>query len=91
MMLRWFRRTRSGPSCAEVMEVLQSYLDGEVDEETARRVSAHLDECVNCGPEAEIYRRIKASLHHHARPVDPAILAGLERFGRRIAHGDAAR
>ncbi len=89
MMLRWFRRTRSAPTCAEVMEVLQSYLDGEVDEDTARRVAAHLDECVDCGPEAAVYRRIKFSLHQQARPVDPAILAGLERFGRRIANGDA--
>ena len=29
------------------MEVLQSYLDGEIDAETASKVSAHLDECVD--------------------------------------------
>jgi anti-sigma factor RsiW len=73
------------------MAVLQSYLDGEVDDATARRVAAHLDVCAACGPEADVYRRIKQSLEGAARPIDPEVLAGLERFGRRLAQGEAGR
>lgn len=88
-MTRWWRRRRATPSCGEIMDVLQSYLDGEVDSETARSVAVHLDMCPACGPEAEVYRRIKASLKLHAEPVDPVVLANLEQFGRRLARGDA--
>ncbi len=86
-MMKFFRRRKSGPSCEEVMEVLQSYLDGETDAETARSVAAHLEVCEGCGPEAEVFRRIKLSLHQHAEPVDPAVLSSLEAFGRRLASG----
>ncbi|MEZ5379105.1 MAG: zf-HC2 domain-containing protein [Acidimicrobiales bacterium] len=87
-MIKLFRRKQSGPTCGEVMEVLQSYLDGEVEAEQARAVAAHLEACAHCGPEAEVYRQIKVSLRHRAAPVDPAVLAGLEAFGRRLAAGE---
>lgn len=86
-MMRWFRRRSASdaqPSCEQVMEVLQSYLDGETDAATARAVAVHLEMCVNCGPEARVFRDIKQSLARKAEPVDPAVLAGLEAFGRRL-------
>ena len=82
------RRFRGGPSCDEVMEVLQSYLDGEVDLDTARRVAGHLETCTDCGPESEVYRRIKTALARSAEPVDPDILAGLHSFSARLLAGE---
>ncbi len=87
-MIKLFRRRKSQPTCGEVIEVLQSYLDGEVDAETARSVAAHLEICADCGPEAQVYRDIKQSLRNRSAPVDPTVLAGLEAFGRRLAAGE---
>jgi len=81
-------RLRGGPSCDEIMEVLQSYLDGEVDVETARKVSSHLDMCTDCGHESEVYRSIKTSLSNSAQPVDPEVLASLQAFSARLVAGE---
>ena len=35
-------------ACAEVVELVTSYLDGALDEETAERVRAHLELCDGC-------------------------------------------
>ncbi len=88
-MIKLFRRRKTGPTCDQVMEVLQSYLDGEIDVETARAVAAHLDECDQCGPEAQVYAHIKVSLRERSAPVDAEVLAGLEAFGRRLAAGES--
>lgn len=77
-------RLRGGPSCDEVMEVLQSYLDGEVDAETARRVAGHLESCTDCELESDVYDRIKQSLTDTAAPVDPAVMASLRAFSGRL-------
>lgn len=77
---------RRALNCDQVMEVLQSYLDGETDAETVRRVSTHLDACADCFHESAVYRRIKASLANPAEGVDPAILARLEQFVHQLPH-----
>lgn len=82
------KRVRGGPSCREVMRVIQSHLDGEVDVETAREIAAHLDHCDRCEGEAEIFRQIKRSLAHAAEPVDPEILASLHAFSERLIAGE---
>ncbi len=87
-MIKIFGRRKSEPTCEEVMVVLQSYLDGEIDADTARGVAVHLERCERCGPEARVYQQIKTSLHLHALPVDAAVLASLEAFGRRLAAGE---
>lgn len=71
-------------SCHEVMEVLQSYLDGETDATTARRVAAHLKNCTDCDTESHVYVSIKASLANRRRDVDPAVLDALRSFGESI-------
>ena len=81
-----FKRNRH-VSCEEVLEVLQSYLDGETDADTALSVSGHLDECQQCEPESAVYRRIKSTLNMTAGDVDPTVLSRLENFGQRIANG----
>ncbi len=72
---------RRGLSCSEVLEVLQSYLDGETDADVARQVAAHLDNCDHCDRESDVYVRIKTSLASKRRTTDPEVLAALTRFG----------
>lgn len=82
--LTWWRM----PSCKETLEGLQSYLDGEVDDETARRMASHLDHCTDCDVEADVYRNIKASLASNAESVDPEVLASLQAFSARLVAGE---
>ena len=88
MMLKLFKRKPGGLSCGQVMEVLQSYLDGEIDAKTASKVSAHLDECVDCDLEAGVYDRIRSSLATRTEPVDAGVLASLESFSERLMNGE---
>lgn len=87
MKQSWWRRMRGGKdeaSCHEVARVLQSYVDGHVDELTARRVARHLEICRRCGLEAETYTRIKESLARRGG-VDPEAVERLRAFGARLA------
>jgi anti-sigma factor RsiW len=69
----------------EVMRVLQSYLDGQTDELTARRVVRHLDGCRRCGLEASTYLEIKAAVARQAAPLDEAPLQRLRDFASSLA------
>ncbi len=71
-------------TCAEVARVLQSYLDGHVDEVTARRVARHLDACRRCGLEAQTYGAIKDALGRRRTDVDAEALERLRSFGERL-------
>ncbi|MEM7272944.1 MAG: zf-HC2 domain-containing protein [Actinomycetota bacterium] len=84
MINRLRQRFRKGMTCAEVMEVLQTYLDGETDVEVARAVAKHLEDCPACDRESEVYRGIKVSLATRQRPVDPDVMASLRRFGEQL-------
>lgn len=86
-MIKFLRR-KSSMSCNEIMEVLQGYLDGEVDEETAKKVSSHLAKCDRCAPEANLYSRIKESLASKHLAVDAEVMADLHAYGRRVANGE---
>lgn len=68
-----------------VTRVLQAYLDGEVDHDTARRVGAHLDVCRRCGMKADTYRAIKSSLARTGAR-DDLTRRRLEEFARRVPH-----
>lgn len=85
-LVQFFRP--DGLSCAEVMEVLQAYLDGEVDAETARKVAEHLDRCDMCDDESEVFRNIKHSLASRNEPVDPDVMANLRAFSDRLVSGE---
>lgn len=82
-----FRRRADRPmNCMQVGRRLQRYLDGEIDDLTARRIVRHLEDCRRCGMEAAAYTQIKASLARRAdAPPDDAV-ARLRAFGERLIH-----
>lgn len=84
MKKRLMMMLRRGMTCGEVLEVLQGYLDDEIDEKTARQVAAHLESCTECERESEVYRNIKSSLARRRAPVDPQVLAALQSFGEQL-------
>lgn len=90
-MWSWRRQRHDAvASCREVGRVLQSYLDGYVDEVTLQRIRRHLDACRRCGLEAEIYSELKRSLTRRAGPVDPSTVARLVAFGRSLTDDPGA-
>lgn len=84
-LLFWRRRPLT---CHEVGEVLQTYLDAELDDATAARVAAHLDDCRRCGLEAETYDELKASLRRRGQQVPAEPVARLRSFGERLSRGE---
>jgi anti-sigma factor RsiW len=73
--------------CWRVSRVLQSYLDGQTDDLTTRRVREHLDECRRCGLEADTYRAVMNALARHEQPTDAA-LERLRAFGESLVSDD---
>ncbi|NUR05210.1 MAG: zf-HC2 domain-containing protein [Streptomyces sp.] len=76
-------------ACLRAARALQSYLDGEADQATARRVAAHLEECRRCGLEAATYREIKNALARREAP-DTAAVDRLRDFGESLLHDTPA-
>jgi anti-sigma factor RsiW len=85
-MRNWIRRLsgEDEANCMQVARVLQSYLDREVDDLTARRVGRHLEHCRRCGLKAETYEAIKDAIARRSQ-VDTEALARLRAFGQRLA------
>lgn len=81
-------RRRRRLSCHEVGEVLQTWLDDELDVTAARRVAAHLEDCRRCGLEAETYRALKVALHEIPLSLPNEPVARLRTFGERLTRGD---
>ena len=46
----------ANPACRDIVELLSDYLDGALDDETARVVEAHLADCEGCGRALEQLR-----------------------------------
>ncbi len=91
-MKQWFRRLFGGDGgpldCHAVGELLQLYLDGQIDAERARWIGDHLDDCLRCGLESETYERIKAALAARRPEVPVESVARLREFGDRLARGE---
>lgn len=82
---RGWRRSSDSATCAEVMRHLQSYIDGEIQDELAvRRIAAHLETCRRCGLEVETYRRLKKSLRSMG-PLDAQAIARLGEFAKHLS------
>ena len=80
LMMRLHRK--AGISCARVQDLVQSYLDGELETGPERdHLVAHLEMCRLCGVEAETYERIKASL---AADPPPESVGRLTQFAASI-------
>ena len=88
--MRVWNATASRMRCMATMRVLQTYLDGALDEVAARRVAEHLEDCRRCGLEAEVYQEIKTALGGQDRTVDPRAIERLRHFGEQLARGDAS-
>lgn len=89
--LSWWRRMVGSPamaSCLEVGRILQSYLDDEVDEVTARRVARHLEACRRCGLEASTYAEIKRALGRRSSGVPEDAVRRLHEFAERLIADD---
>jgi anti-sigma factor RsiW len=71
--------------CVRTMPVLQSYLDSNVDEDTARRVAAHLEGCRRCGLDAEVYSAIKRVLTNDRDTIEPEEIDRLQDFASHLA------
>jgi anti-sigma factor RsiW len=67
-MLRGQPHTTRPLSFREVTRLLQSLLDGEIDETLAHTTTDHLEQCRRCGLEARTYLTIKAALAQRRRP-----------------------
>ncbi len=80
-----FPKSRRMISCRRVGEVLQAYLDGEVDQITTNRVAHHLEDCRRCGMELGVYREIKASLARGGPELDHDALERLRAFSEQLA------
>lgn len=92
-MKAWFMRLIGHGSsrpldCHAVGELLQHYLDDELDPKRGARIAAHLDDCRRCGLEAETYSRIKGTLAAHRSDVPDESVERLREFGRRLARGE---
>lgn len=80
--------TRKQMSCHQVGEVLQSYLDNELDDNVARKVAAHLDDCRRCGLEAATYEALKVSLRRGPAGLADEPVTRLREFGERLTRGE---
>ena len=87
-MKKMWKGAISRMRCMRTMPVLQSYLDGNVDEATARRVAAHLEDCLRCGLEVEVYSEIKTALAEQRDAIDQGALDRLQHFAAHLAAGD---
>jgi anti-sigma factor RsiW len=82
------RRAHGQLDCHAVGELLQQYLDDEIDERRAALIVAHLDDCRRCGLEAETYRRIKHTLAARRADVPEESVERLRQFGERLVRGE---
>jgi anti-sigma factor RsiW len=73
-------------NCMQVGRRLQRYLDGDVDDLTARRIRRHLEDCRRCGMKAATYTEIKASLARRSKKVPDDAVIRLRAFGARLVH-----
>ena len=85
---RLFTKRSSPMACHEVAQLVQQYLDDELDEHRAARLRAHLDDCRRCGLEVDTYRRIKHSLADSSVSVPEESVARLREFAMRLARGE---
>lgn len=89
MDLDLLSRVRDRIECMRVRPLLQSFLDGELDDTQRQRVATHLLACRRCGLAASTYESLKRRLQEFDQPADADAVARLIDFVDRLA--DAPR
>lgn len=79
---------RDRVECMRVKPLLQAYLDGELGEDGARRVSRHLDACRRCGLAAATFRDIKGAVSRLGDEPDREAVQRLRRFAQGLTADD---
>ena len=59
------------PTCTEVQDTLEAYLDNELDTDTHATVAAHISSCSTCHNEVRLVQAISEALHELPRPEPP--------------------
>lgn len=60
--------------CDHVIARLWEYIDGEISDESAGLIRAHLDVCAHCFPQYNFQRAFVEFVHvHGATPIPPAL------------------
>lgn len=71
-------------ACADALDALHEYLDGELAPGRLASIAPHLDTCRRCGLEAEAYRALKEAVRRAGNGVDAAVLDRLRTFARHL-------
>ena len=85
MDIDFVNRARDRIECMRVRPLLQSFLDGELDEPQRHRVAAHLEACRRCGLAASTYETLKRRLGRFGQPADHDAVVRLTDFVDRLA------
>jgi anti-sigma factor (TIGR02949 family) len=76
-------RMHDALSCAEALDLLEPYLDGDLPPGEADRVRRHLDGCPACAEELSLAARIQSELRALPRPdCPPEVIERVRRAGR---------
>ena len=62
---------RQDPTCTEVQDTLEAYLDNELDADTHATVEAHVASCPMCQDEIQFVQAISGALHELPKPEPP--------------------
>ncbi|MGQ0573612.1 MAG: zf-HC2 domain-containing protein [Pseudonocardia sp.] len=94
-MTAWTRlsyRLRCSPiarsRCRRAGRLLQHHLDGTLDAHDTALLREHLEQCRQCGLEAEVHDQIRQSLVRGGRTPDAAAVHRLEEFAARLLDDD---
>ena len=63
--------SRHDPTCTEVQDILEAYLDDELDSDTHVLVAAHVASCSMCQDEIRFVQAIGGALHALPKPEPP--------------------
>ena len=58
-------------TCTEVQDILEVYLDDELDADTYASVASHIGSCVACQDEVRFARAVSGALHELPKPDPP--------------------
>ena len=63
--------SRHNPTCPEIQDTLEAYLDNELDADTHATVEAHVASCSMCQDEIRFVQAISGALHELPKPEPP--------------------